>query len=195
MIDAPKIEQRSIAELIPYAANSRTHSGEQVKQIAASMTEFGWTNPILVSEENTIIAGHGRIMAAKELGMTSVPVIVLSGLSEAQQKALVIADNKIALNAEWDESILSQQLLSLANIDFDLNSIGFQSVELDDILNDAYEPAYNPSYNPQAVTENDVGKASVNLGKQIDGLKTDKSEKGVEVICPYCTETFFVTGY
>jgi hypothetical protein len=195
MIEAPKIEQRSVTDLIPYAANSRTHSSEQIGQIAASIKEFGWTNPILISDTNTVIAGHGRLQAAKTLGIMDVPVIVLSGLSEAQQKALVIADNKIALNADWDDAVLSQQLLALANIDFDLNSIGFASAELDDILNDGYEPVYNPSYDGRSVTENDVGKASVDLGKQIEGLKADKSEKGVEVICPYCTETFNVTGY
>lgn len=139
MIDAPKIEQRGIAELIPYAANSRTHSGEQVKQIAASIKEFGWTNPILVSDNNTIIAGHGRIMAAKELGMTNVPVIVLSGLTEAQQKALVIADNKLALNSIWDDDLLKIEMADLVANGFNYEAIGFTTQELDQLLNDVQD--------------------------------------------------------
>jgi ParB-like chromosome segregation protein Spo0J len=97
-----KIEQRKIDALIPFARNSRTHSDEQVAQIAASIREFGWTNPILVDADNGILAGHGRLLAARKLGMGEVPVISLDGLTEAQKRALVIADNKLALNAGWD---------------------------------------------------------------------------------------------
>jgi ParB-like chromosome segregation protein Spo0J len=141
MIDAPKIEQRSVAELTPYAANSRTHSQEQVAQIAASMKEFGWTNPILISDDNMIIAGHGRIMAAKELGMVDVPVIVLSGLSEAQQKALVIADNKLALNSIWDDELLKMEMADLVASGFNYEAIGFNTQELRELLEDTEEPA------------------------------------------------------
>jgi ParB-like chromosome segregation protein Spo0J len=140
MIDAPKIEQRSVAELTPYAANSRTHSQEQVAQIAASMKEFGWTNPILISDDNMIIAGHGRIMAAKELGMVDVPVIVLSGLSEAQQKALVIADNKLALNSIWDDELLKMEMADLVASGFNYEAIGFNTQELRELLDDVEEP-------------------------------------------------------
>ena len=139
MIDAPKIEQRSVAELTPYAANSRTHSQEQVAQIAASMKEFGWTNPILISDDNMIIAGHGRIMAAKELGMVDVPVIVLSGLSEAQQKALVIADNKLALNSIWDDELLKMEMADLVASGFNYEAIGFNTQELRELLDDVEE--------------------------------------------------------
>lgn len=189
------VQQVRIADLVPYAENSRTHSEAQIAQLAASIKEFGWTNPVLIDERNQIIAGHGRIMAAEKLNIDTVPCIVLDGLSDAQKKALVIADNKIALNAGWNDALLSQQLLELSNADFDLNSIGFGPDELDDILGDVYEPVYNPTYEAKSVTDNDVERASVDLSKQIDGLKADKSEKGVEVICPYCTETFNVTGY
>ena len=98
----PKIEQLQVDDLIPYATNSRTHSPDQVAQIAASMVEFGWTNPVLIDARGTIVAGHGRVMAARKLGMETVPCIRLGHLSPAQVRAYVIADNKLALNAGWD---------------------------------------------------------------------------------------------
>src|SRR5438552_1409548 len=101
-----KIEQRTIGTLIMYAGNARTHSDQQINQIATSIKEFGWTNPILVGGDNVIIAGHARVMAAKKLGMSKVPVTVLEHLTPAQRKALVLADNKLALNAGWDEDLL-----------------------------------------------------------------------------------------
>jgi DNA modification methylase len=129
-----KIEQRSIAKLIPYAANSRTHSDAQVAQIAASIREFGWTNPILVSDKNDIIAGHGRLLAARKLGMEEVPVIVLDHLSKSQQRALVIADNQLALNAGWDMDMLKAEIEDLQLDDFDLNILGFDDKFLDGLL-------------------------------------------------------------
>lgn len=137
MIDAPKIEQRSVAELIPYAANSRTHSDAQVAQIAASIREFGWTVPILISGDNTIIAGHGRLLAARKLGMDEVPAIILDHLSKAQQRALVIADNQLALNAGWDMDMLKAEIEDLNLDGFDLDLLGFDASALDKILNDA----------------------------------------------------------
>ena len=101
------ITQRSVGDLIPYARNSRTHSDEQVAQIAASIKEFGWTNPILVDAEGVVIAGHGRLMAARKLGYTEVPTIELSEMTETQKKAYVIADNRLALNAGWDNEMLT----------------------------------------------------------------------------------------
>jgi ParB-like chromosome segregation protein Spo0J len=139
MIETPKIEQRSVAELIPYAANSRTHSDAQVAQIAASIKEFGWTNPILINEHDTIIAGHGRVMAAKKLDMVNVPVIVLTGLSAAQQKALVIADNKLALNSIWDDELLKIEMADLVSSGFNYEAIGFNTQELDELLNEPEE--------------------------------------------------------
>jgi DNA modification methylase len=129
-----KIEQRSIAKLIPYAANSRTHSDAQVAQIAASIKEFGWTNPILVSGDNSIIAGHGRLLAARKLGMEEVPVIVLDHLSKSQQRALVIADNQLALNAGWDMNMLKAEIEDLNLDNFDINLLGFDEKFLDGLL-------------------------------------------------------------
>lgn len=121
-------------DLIPYVNNSRTHSEEQVKQICASINEFGFTNPVLIDEKDMIIAGHGRVLASERLKLDEVPCIVLEGLTEAQKKAYVIADNKMALNAGWDEELLKLELENLKELDFDLSLTGFDDDELDDIL-------------------------------------------------------------
>ena len=130
-----KIQQKPIKDLIPYINNSRTHSDEQVAQIAASIKEFGWTNPILVDGDNGIIAGHGRLSAARKLGMDTVPVIELSHLTKAQKKALIIADNKLASNAGWDNNLLTIELNELLADNFALDILGFDKDELDALLN------------------------------------------------------------
>lgn len=130
----PKIETRLVADLIPYAANSRTHSDAQVAQIAASIKEFGWTNPILIDGDNTIIAGHGRLLAARKLGMEEVPAIILDHLTKAQQRALVIADNQLALNAGWDIDMLKAEIEDLNLEGFDLGLLGFDDKFLDGLL-------------------------------------------------------------
>lgn len=129
-----QIEQIGIATLIPFAKNSRTHSDAQVAQIAASIREFGFTNPVLIDEANGIIAGHGRVMAARKLKLTEVPCIRLAHLSDAQKRAYVIADNKLALNAGWDEAMLKLELADLKALDFDLDLTGFNTDEIDALL-------------------------------------------------------------
>lgn len=129
-----QIVYKKVNELIPYINNSRTHSEEQVNQIVASINEFGFTNPLLIDEKDNIIAGHGRLLASKKLKMEEVPCIVLSGLTEAQKKAYIIADNKMALNAGWDEELLKVELENLKELDFDLELTGFNVDELDDIF-------------------------------------------------------------
>lgn len=129
-----EIVYKKVNELIPYINNSRTHSEEQVNQIVASINEFGFTNPLLIDEKDNIIAGHGRLLASKKLKMEQVPCIVLKGLTEAQKKAYIIADNKMALNAGWDEELLKLELENLKELDFDLELTGFDVDELDDIL-------------------------------------------------------------
>ena len=123
-----QIEMVNIEQLIPYARNSRTHSDAQVAQIAASIKEFGFTNPVLVDGEGSIIAGHGRVLAARKLGMDTVPVIRLNYLTEAQRRAYVIADNKLALNAGWDEEMLALELGELGELGFDLELTGFSEI-------------------------------------------------------------------
>ena len=129
-----KIVYKKVNDLIPYINNSRTHSEEQINQIVASINEFGFTNPLLIDEKDNIIAGHGRLLASKKLKMEEVPCIVLSGLTEAQKKAYIIADNKMALNAGWDEELLKIELENLKELDFDLELTGFNVDELDDIF-------------------------------------------------------------
>lgn len=128
------IETVSIDALIPYARNSRTHSDEQIAQVAASIKEFGFTNPVLIDEAGGIIAGHGRTMAARKLGMVEVPCIRLSHLSEDQKRAYVIADNKLAMNAGWDEKMLAVELQALLGADFDALLTGFEKSEIDALL-------------------------------------------------------------
>lgn len=129
-----KIEYILATDLVPYENNSRTHSQQQVDQIKHSINEFGFTNPILIDEHNGIIAGHGRLQAAQELGIKLVPTILLEGLTEAQRKAYVIADNQLALNAGWDNSILAQELSELEKLNFDLDLIGFDNSEISDFM-------------------------------------------------------------
>jgi DNA modification methylase len=129
-----QITEVAVEALIPYAKNSRTHDDAQVAQIAASIKEFGWTNPILVDGDKGIIAGHGRLMAARKLGLTKVPVIELKDMTEAQKKAYVIADNKLAMNAGWDMDFLKLELQELEDAEFDLSLTGFDDKELDQLL-------------------------------------------------------------
>ena len=131
-----------VSELIPYTNNSRTHSDEQVLQIAASIKEFGFLNPIIVDGSNGIIAGHGRVMAAKKLGIKELPCIDASHLSEAQKKAYIIADNKLALNAGWDDEILRVEFDALRELDFDLTLTGFSIEELEALDVEELEPEY-----------------------------------------------------
>jgi DNA modification methylase len=130
----PKHKVVGIDGLIPYALNSRTHSDAQVAQIAASIKEFGFLNPIIIDGENGIIAGHGRVLAAQKLGMTELPVVEADHLTDAQRKAYVIADNRLALNAGWDNQVLTTELAALQELDFDLDLLGFDGKELAELL-------------------------------------------------------------
>jgi ParB-like chromosome segregation protein Spo0J len=131
---ASSIELWPLDKLIPYARNARTHSDAQVAQFAASIKEFGFVNPILAGTDCIIIAGHGRLLAARKLGMTEVPVIVLDGLNENQRRAFVLADNKLALNAGWDDEPWRLEIEGLRDADYDLNIIGFEDDELARLL-------------------------------------------------------------
>ena len=164
---ADKIKRRKVAELIPYARNARTHSPEQVAQIAASIKEWGFTNPVLIDETDGIIAGHGRVLAAQLIGLVDVPTMTATGWTEAQKRAYVIADNKLALNAGWDNEMLAVEFGDLAALDFDLTLTGFDGLELD---------ALTGNVNFAAGTEDDQG--------QLDQLEPKMVE------CPQCGEAF-----
>ena len=164
-IVASKIELRQIGSLKPYPGNARRHSKRQVKQIARSIQRWGFTNPVLVSDENEIMAGHGRVMAAKEIGLQEIPTLRLSHLSPTERRAYVIADNKLALNAGWDTDILAIELQSLIDLNFDVELTGFSPVEIDLTLDQAREkttetiapadvvpePAENPVSRPEDI--------------------------------------------
>ena len=163
------IEQIKTSKLIPYARNTRTHSDAQIAQIAGSIREFGFTNPVLIDGENGIIAGHGRVLAAGKLGMDKVPCIRLSHLTDTQRRAYIIADNKLALNSGWDEAMLGLELSDLREADFNLGLIGFDADEIERVLNPE-ELNFEPG------TEDDQGKLD---------------EKN-PIECPHCHK-FFTT--
>ena len=140
---ASNIELWPLSRLKPYEKNARTHSSEQVAQIANSITEFGFTNPILVDSKDGIIAGHGRMTAAQELNLSKVPVVVLDHLSDRQRRAYVLADNQLALNAGWDLDVLRSELKDLVDEDFNIDLIGFSDEELKDLMPEELEPEYD----------------------------------------------------
>ena len=158
---ADHIEMRSVEELIPYSKNARIHSENQVAQIANSIIEFGFTNPVLIDGAKGIIAGHGRLMAAKKLNLSQVPVVILDHLSEAQKRAYIIADNKLAENAGWDEEILANELHDLKEENFDLDLIGFEDQELEKLFANLYEDGeQKEEENLPEIEENPISKSS-----------------------------------
>lgn len=157
--------------LIPYINNSRTHSDAQIAQVAASITEFGFTNPILIDDDSSIIAGHGRLLAARKLGLKKVPTITLSGITAAQKKAYVIADNQLALNSGWDLDQLRVEIEGLQELDFDTDLLGFD----DDFMAICLD-----AVNFDAATEEDQGKLDELDPKYID--------------CPHCGKEFDMRG-
>lgn len=176
-----------IEKITPYARNSRTHSDEQVAQIAASIREWGWTNPVLVDEDGGLIAGHGRLLAARKLGLTQIPTMVAKGWSEAQKKAYVIADNKLALNAGWDLELLAVELGDLQGFDFDLMLTGFSDDELSKLLAEKTEGLTDPDEIPEVPADpiakpGDVwvlGKHRLVCGDSTDADTVAKALNGV----------------
>lgn len=150
---ADAVERRAVSDLIPYARNARTHSDEQVAQIAASIKEWGWTNPILVDGDGGIIAGHGRVLAARKLGLDDVPCMVARGWSEAQKRAYILADNQLALNAGWDIELLKLEVGDLSLLGFDLGLMGFSEDILAGLLNDGTEGLTDPDDVPDLPEE------------------------------------------
>ena len=150
---ADKVERRAVAALIPYARNARTHSDAQVAQIAASIVEWGWTTPVLIDEAGGIIAGHGRVLAARKLALPDVPVMVAAGWSDAQKKAYVLADNQLALNAGWDMDLLKVEVGDLSVAGFDLDLIGFDDKLLADLLADPNAGLTDPDEVPDPPAE------------------------------------------
>src|SRR5262245_24746247 len=146
---ADAVERRPVVSLVPYARNARTHSPEQVAQVAASIREWGWTVPVLVDEQSNIIAGHCRVLAAQRLGLEEVPVMTARGWSDAQKQAYVIADNKLALNAAWDEDLLRIELGELKGLGADLGLTGFGELELDGLFARVSDGNIDPDESPE----------------------------------------------
>lgn len=146
---ADQVERWPIERLIPYARNARTHSEEQIAQIAASIREWGWTNPVLVAESGTIVAGHGRVLGARKLGLAEVPVMVARGWTDTQIRAYALADNKISLNAGWDDGLLALEIADLQELNFDLNLTGFSDDEILAIRSPPTEGLTDPDVAPE----------------------------------------------
>jgi hypothetical protein len=189
MADRPlSVEYRATDGLVPFERNARIHSEEQVAQIAASILEFGWTNPVLLADGGGIIAGHGRVLAARKLGMAEVPTITLAGLTDEQRRALVIADNKLALNAGWDDELLALELGELREVGYDIGLVGFSDMELEAILAPKGGGLTDPEVAPEPPVDpaskiGDVwllGRHRIVCGDSTDAATVAKALNGVE---------------
>ena len=176
---AQKIELWNLERLIPYEKNAREHSVEQIAQIAASIVEFGFLNPILVDSNDGIVAGHGRLSAAKELALDVVPVVVLDHLTENQKKAYVLVDNKLAENASWNEELLAEEIIKLNLQDFDLNILGWTDEELEALQQDGWASNIEDP-------ESDGEHMEAIKGRIVVELDAENKDKVVEAINDYC---------
>tara|TARA_R100000005_G_C4997125_1_gene203888 strand:- start:861 stop:1481 length:621 start_codon:yes stop_codon:yes gene_type:complete len=185
-----KIVNKAVNELIPYDRNPKDHPDSQIKQLQNSIREWGWTIPILIDEESNVVAGHGRLFAAQDMGISEVPCVVATGWTEEQRKGYVIADNKLSENGQWNDSLYFSELRSLSEDGYDLSLVGMD----EDFAFEDFEPNLNPVSEFSEVTEDDITSAKTNL----DGAMSEESERkntnGTEVMCPYCAETFTFVG-
>lgn len=195
---AKAIQLWPVQQLRPYERNARTHSEEQVNKIAASIVEFGFTNPILVDGDAGIIAGHGRLMAARKLGMTEVPVIELTHLGDAQKRAYILADNRLALDAGWNEELLAQELADLKEVEFDISTIGFTDAELAELLPDVrpgempelpsgekppFEQITFTLHSEQAEQVREALRLALGMGDFPDSLNENKNGNALARVC------------
>lgn len=185
---ADSVKKRLVDDLIPYDRNPKIHPDSQIKQLANSIREWGWTMPILIDENDQVLAGHGRLFAAKELELKEVPCMTAVGWSDQQKKAYVIADNKLAENGQWDTSLYFNQLKEMSNEGYDL---GLMGVDID-LSAFNYNPVLEPKFDASDIDESKMLKASDRMDK--DMSDRTKSQEGTEVICPHCAEIFEFTG-
>ena len=187
---------KKVSDLIPYVNNSRTHSDEQVNQVASSIKEFGFTSPVLIDEQGGIVAGHGRVMAAQKLNLSEVPCITLKGLTEAQKKAYVIADNQLPLNAGWDLDTLRLEIETLQELDFDLGLLGFDDKVLDQLLDidcelpdlpdgdrDPYQQKTFVLHDEQACSIDDAIKKAKSDPRIDTGINENSNGNAISWIC------------
>lgn len=186
---AQHIELIAPDQLHPYDKNARVHSSDQINKIAKSIKEFGFVNPILVDSKRGVIAGHGRLEAAKKIGLELVPIIVLDHLSETQQKALILADNRIAEDATWDYGILKDELAGLDGYEFDLEAIGFTDAELEDLLPEDEIPEATPQTKPISTSSEDL-KQPEEKTQEIKKEISDIPKPLFEHKCPRCSHEF-----
>lgn len=179
-----------VSDLIPYERNPRIHPQAQIDKIVGSIREWGWTMPILIDESANVLAGHGRLYAAQELGIDQVPCVTASGWTEEQKKAYVIADNKLTESGIWDDGLYFSELRALHDNGFDLTKVGMD----DDFSFDDFAPNLQPMTNYQAISQADIDKAANRIDQQFFNASEDPSNDGLEVICPYCSSSFRVTG-
>lgn len=172
MWPADRVQRRNVAEILDNPHNARTHSHHQIEELAASIRQWGWTIPVLVDDDGVLIAGHGRVAAARHLGIESVPVMVASGWTDEQKRAYVIADNQLAQNAGWDRAVLTTELSALATSDFDLSLLGFNPAQLDRY----------------------IGPASGNFGPGTAADQGSLDELKADVECPSCGTRFRPAG-
>ena len=175
---ARRIEMWPLTRLKPYERNARTHSREQVRQIVASIKEFGFTNPLLADGADGILAGHGRLAAAKDMGLTEVPVIVLDHLSAEQRRAYILADNQLALNAGWDAELLQMEVTALSLVDFDLNLLGFSPDELTAALGGEFGAVDELEEEPDQGANRDIALAIVLSPEELGTWRKAKAEIG-----------------
>ena len=185
---ADKVERKSVNKLIPYERNPKIHSDTQINQLANSITEWGWTIPILVDEKDMVIAGHGRLYAAQQLGIKEVPTMVAKGWTEEQKRSYVIADNKLAENSEWDIGLYFSELKELSNNEFDLSLMG---VDID-LSAFNYTPTLEPDFQASTIDEDSMLTAQEKMTS--DHKNRISGMNQVEVICPHCGEEFTYSG-
>lgn len=186
---ASKVESRPIESLIPYAQNPRMHPDSQIEQLANSIRQWGWTVPILIDDGSNVIAGHGRLEAAKRLGMEAVPCVVASGWTEDQRRAYVIADNKLSENSAWDDGAFFNELKILSDSNFDLTLMGIEGFEPIQFM-----PDLDPAMSYADVTSEDIDSARTQADTNMKDAQTRQAGEGIEVVCPNCAHEFRVTG-
>lgn len=186
---ADLVERRPIDSLTPYDKNARTHSPEQIAQLAQAMQQWGWTNPVLIDEAGVIIAGHGRVEAAKSLGFTEVPVMIAKGWSDDQKKAYALADNQLAMNAGWNMELLVSELNELTLNGFDTQLIAFSQEQLQQIDAGVFQPNLNPTSANAPVTGAEVADTASRLA--VTFTNAGKQEIA-DIMCPHCGHEFGV---
>ena len=192
-----EIKLIKIESLTAYKKNSKTHSETQIAQIQSSIKEFGFFEPIHVDENKTILSGHARVQALKGMGEKMVPSITLVGLSPEEKSKIVIAANKIQDNGAYDMKALHQEInfILSQNPDSDLSSVGFSNDELESLLDMDFTPFLEPFKKSLEISQKDMDKAQNKLSESIDHIQQDKSDEGIEVVCPYCASSFSYSGY